>query len=139
MDELLLLLINYIIIGVLISLATSTLVEIIKPFRDYGKYSLVIAAGISALIITAYNQGILTALGVPQDFSYQPYFRFVDLFITSIVFALGAKAVHQLAQGINYYRDAKNIPTSDFISQTTVTTETNKVEQTNLTNVDEVE
>lgn len=137
MDEILLLLINYIIIGVLISLATSTLISIVKPFKDFSKYSLLVAATISTLIITAYNQGVLTSLQVPQVFSLQPYFKYVDIGLTSVIFTLGAQAVHKLAQGINYYRDAKNVTEGDFVSQTTVTTETNKVQEVNTTNVEQ--
>ena len=135
MDELLLLLTNYIIIGVLVSLATSTLISIFKPIRDFSKYSLMVAAVISTLIITAYNQGILTTLEVPQDFSLQLYFKYVDIGLTSIIFTLGAQAVHKLAEGINYYRDAKNLTEGDVTSQTTITTETDTVQEINKDNM----
>jgi uncharacterized membrane protein YvlD (DUF360 family) len=108
MDNLILLFTGYFIIGLVINMSTSTLVAILKPFWDIQKYSMVVAAIISAFIIVAYNQGIMTTLSVPLEISRQPMFHIVDLVVTSIIFTLGSQAVHKLIEGIEAYRKNKS-------------------------------
>ena len=107
MDNLMLLLINYFIIGLIINMSTSTLIQIIKPYVNLQKYALTVAVAISVLIITSFNMGLMTALGVPQEFTTQPYFHWVDVLVSAIVMSKGSQAIHKLIEGIEAYRNTK--------------------------------
>lgn len=107
MENLILLLTSYAIMGLVINMATSTSLQILKPYINLQKYALTIAMVFSGLIITSFNMGLLTALNIPQEFSSQPYFHIVDLVVSSIVMSKGAQAVHKLIEGIEAYRNAK--------------------------------
>ena len=107
MDNLVLLLANYAIMGILINMGTSTTLQILKPYIQLQKYALTIAVIFSAAIIATFNMGLMTALSVPQEFSAQPYFHFVDIFVSSIVLSKGSQAIHKLIEGIEAYRNQK--------------------------------
>lgn len=107
MENLVLLLANYAIIGIIINMATSTTLQIAKPYIQLQKYALTIALVYSALIISTFNMGLLTALGIPQSFTFQPYFHIIDIFASSIVMSKGSQAVHKLIEGIEAYRNKK--------------------------------
>lgn len=107
MDNLILLLSSYAIMGIIINMATSTSLQILKPYVTLQRYALTIALIFSAAIIATFNMGLLTALSIPQEFSSQPYFHFVDIAVSSIVMSKGAQAVHKLIEGIEAYRNGK--------------------------------
>ena len=108
MDNLVLLLANYAIMGLLINMGTSTMLQLLKPYIRLEKYALTIAIVFSSAIIVTFNMGLMTALSVPQEFSSQPYFHIVDLTVSSIVMSKGSQAIHKLIKGIEMYRNSKN-------------------------------
>lgn len=108
MEDLLMVFVSYLVIGLTVTASVSTIVAIFKPYIDLQKYSLTISAVLSIAIFVAYNRGILTALGIPQDFSIQPLFHFVDLGLTAIIGTLGAQGFHKLMEGIKEYTRNKS-------------------------------
>ena len=107
--DLLTVLFSFIIIGVTLKVAVDYFNLILLPFVDLKKYSLLSAFTLSILVITAYNKGLLTTMEIPQDFSLQPYFHYVDLLITSLVMTGGAKAVNLIIKGVGEYKKSKEV------------------------------
>lgn len=106
-DALLLALMKFGIIGVVLHEATKWAINIVKPYVDIKKYALTVAFVLSALTIVAFNNGILTTLGVPIETTRQTMFLFVDILLTSLVMTGGAKSVRSIAKGIQMYRESK--------------------------------
>lgn len=95
-------LLSYVIMGVLLTLATENIVSIATPYKDIKKYALSVAFGLAVLTIFAYNQGILETLQVSIDAS-KTWFHWVDLGLTSLLLAIGAQGVHKLVEGVKQY------------------------------------
>lgn len=99
----------FIIIATVIKVAVDNVNAIVLPFFDIKKYSLLTAFVLTSMAVITYNNGILTALQVPTEFSFQPYFHIVDIFISILVLTGGANAVHQIVNGINEYKLNKGV------------------------------
>lgn len=87
-----LVLMSFIIIGTLISIAVSLINLLVKPYVDIKKYSLTTGFALSVLIFSAFNVGVMKSLGIPvEGVTIEPYFHIVDVGLTSILGIGGAK------------------------------------------------
>lgn len=103
METLAIVLIGFIMIATLISIAVDNFVEVIKPFKDLTRYKLIVALVFTTFGILAYNQGILEALGVPLAVS-RSWFHWFDLIATTWALIKGAQVVHRISEA---YSNAK--------------------------------
>ena len=92
-----LVLMSFILIGTLISIAVSLINLLVKPYADIKKYSMTTSMALSVLIFTSFNVGVMKSLGIPvEGTTIEPYFHFVDIFLTSILGVGGAKGFREI-------------------------------------------
>ena len=94
-------LLSFLVIGALISVAVSLINMLIKPFKDIKKYSLITGFLISTSIFVVYNVGIMETLKIPvEGISLQPYFHYVDIALTSVLGMGGAKGFREFIKKV---------------------------------------
>lgn len=102
--DLMQMLIKFFMLGVCIKVAVDSINLMVKPFKDIKKYSLITAFCLSVMVFTSFNYGLFEALEIPiKDVSFQPYFHFVDMFITSVIGMSGALGFHKVVKAIASY------------------------------------
>jgi amino acid transporter len=87
----------FVLLALVIKIATDNVAELSKPFADITSYNLIIAFVLTTLGVIALNFGVLEALELPMENSRE-WFHIYDLGLTSLFLTGGAQSVHKLAE-----------------------------------------
>ncbi len=103
--DILTLMVVFFLLATIIKIATDNIVSILKPFKDFQEFKLIIALVITGFGVSGLNIGVLQTLNIIGENSLY-WFHYFDITLTVLFLTSGAQAIHKLSDAWTEYKKA---------------------------------